>query len=277
MCLNRKYGLCLAITAILFVFPGKLLSQWYGEAEYRYGLQKRALSVLEIEQTNVTGAVANPYALGGYTFSTGYTFRTDSLNMAFSLGMSYLKSRSGTILYNETPNYLTFSTLKHETITLDLGLLLEFKIKKNVNSSTGISLLLPVYMKGMELQQTETQSALIEKTREVTYRRGPGIRIQQHFSLWTNGRTTFFTGFSAGWISALRKSRNLLTADPSVPASLREMHYLTDRQISEKGKINDPSLSGFDSRLPMETETYNEPLSYLALKMGISFYLHKKR
>lgn len=274
---TRKYAFCLAVVAMLAGFPGKLFSQWYGEAEYRFGLNKRSLSTLEIGQTEVMGAIANPYTLGGYSFSTGYAFRPDSLNLAFSTGISYLKSNSGTMLYNQRPYDPAYSALKHEIITVDLGLSLEFKIKKNVNSSTGFSLLLPVYMKGVELQQTKTTSDLIEERREVHYRRGPGIRVHQDFTIWTNGQATFFAGISAGWISALRKSRTLMNGNLSVPASKREMQYLTDRQISEKGKINDPSLSGFDPDLPMETTTYNEPLSFVALKMGVSYYLHKRR
>lgn len=273
---TRKYGLGLAIAAMLVCLPGKVFSQWYGEAEYRFGLNKRSLSALEIGQTNVMGAIPNPYTLGGYSFSSGYTFRPDSLNMAFSTGISYLKSHSGTILYNSAPYYPSYSALKHEIITIDLGLSLEFKIKKTINSSTGFSLLLPVYMKGVELQQTRTTSVLLEESREVAYRRGPGIRVHQDFTIWTNGQATFFAGVSAGWISAFRKSRKLMAGDISLPVSQREMQYLTDRQISQKGEINDPSLSGFNPNLPTETITYNEPLSFVALKMGLSFYLHKK-
>ena len=267
---NRKYCLYLAITASLILFPEKLFSQWYGSAEYRLGINKRSISALEIAQMNVAGAVATPYTLGGYTFSAGYTFRPDSLNMAFSAGLSHLRSRSNNILFTQLPYFATTSAIEHSTITADLGLSLEFKIK-NINSSTGFSLLLPISMYGLELQQTLTPSVMIEERREISYRKGPGIRFHQDFSLWSRGRTTFFAGVSAGWISAMRKSRNLLDANPTVTVSQRELKYLTDRQISEKGKINDPSLSGFNPDLPMETTTYSEPLSYVALKMGVSF------
>lgn len=271
-----KYCLCLALTATVGFFPNKLFSQWYGAAEYRFGVNRSALSPLEIVQTNVAEAIAIPYTLGGYTISTGYTFRPDSLNVAFSAGMSNLKSRSGTILSTQYPNYPTFSAINHNTITADFGVSLEFRIK-NVNSSTGFTLLLPVYMNGVELQQTITTSVLLEERREIAYRWGPGIRIHQNFSVWTNGRSTFFVGVSAGWISAQRKSRKLISKDPAILVSQREMMYLKNKQISEKGNINDPSLSGFNPDLPMETTTYNEPLSYVALKMGISFYLNKIR
>lgn len=273
---NRKYFLCAAIIALLTLFPEKLFSQWYGAAEYRLGVNQRSLSALEIAQTDVMGATANPYTLSGFTFSTGYTFRPDSINVALSAGMSYLKSRSGTILYNHAPFYPSFTTMNHEIFTMDLGLSLEFKINKNINSSTGFSLLLPISVNGLEMQQTLTPSVMFEERREISYRKGPGIRFHQDFSLWNKGRTTFFAGISAGWISAMRKGRNLLDGNPTMPVSQRELQYLTDRQISEKGNINDPSLSGFNPDLPMETTTYNEPLSYVALKMGVSFCIHKK-
>lgn len=271
---NRKYFLCAAITALLTLFPEKLFSQWYGAAEYRLGINKRSISALEIEQTNVAGSVANPYTLGGYTFSAGYAFRPDSLNVAFSAGLSHLRSRSNNILFTQLPYFTTTSAIEHSTITADLGLSLEFKIK-NINSSTGFSLLLPISMNGLELQQTLTPSVMIEERRAISYRKGPGIRFHQDFSLWNRGRTTFFAGVSAGWISAMRKSRNLLGENLTIPVSQRELKYLTDRQISEKGNINDPSLSGFNPDLPMETTTYNEPISYVALKMGVSFCIHK--
>jgi len=274
MLLIRKYCLCLAITAMLFIFPDKLLCQWYGESAYRFGVNSRTSSSLEIAQTDVTGAMVKPYTLGGYAFSTGYTFRPDSLNVAYSTGVSYLKSHSGNFLFTSWPYYPAYMSIKHDLISADLGLSFEFKIKK-INSSSGIVLMLPVYMKGMEIQPATTWN-LNEIRRGIYYRWGPGIRIHQDFSLWTNRRTTFFAGVSAGWISAWRKSRNLLNGDPSVPASKRVIQYLTDRQISEKGKINDPSLSGFDPKLPIETATYNEPLSFVALKMGLTFYLQKK-
>lgn len=260
---------------MLLIFPGKLLCQWYGESAYRFGVNSRTLSALEMSQTDLMGAIVKPYTLGGYAFSTGYTFRPDSLNVALSTGVSYMKSHSGNFLFTSLPYYPAYMSIKHDLISADLGLSFEFKIKKII-SATGIVLMLPVYMKGMEIQPATIWN-LNEIRREISYGWGPGIRVHQDFSLWTNGRTTFSAGISAGWISAWRKSRSLLTGNPSVQASQREMKYLTDRQISEKGKINDPSLSGFDPNAPMETTTYNEPLSYVALKMGLSFYLHIKQ
>jgi len=275
MIVTRKYALVTAINALLFIFPDKLFSQWYAGAEYRFGTDKRSLSDLEMAQTDVSGAKSVPYTLGGYTFSSGYTYRPDSINVAFSAGISYLKSNSGNILYSYRPIYPTYATLKHDALTFDLGMSFEFKIKA-VHGSSGFDLLMPVYMRGFELQHTETQFVLIEKRREISYNKAPGIRFHQEFSVWSRGNMLFYTGVSAGWISALRKSRTLILGDMSTPVSQREMQYLTDRQVNEKGKINDPSLSGFDTGLPMETKTYNEPISYVALKMGLVYYLRRK-
>jgi hypothetical protein len=272
---DGKYILWTAVLAILFVFPDKLFSQWYAEAEYRFGVNKRTLSALEISQTNVQGAIAKPYSFGGYTVSAGYTFRPDSLNIALSTGISYLNSNSGNIMGTLWPYYPAYSTLKHVAVTADIGASIEY-ILKSMHGSTGFTLLLPTYMKGVELQHKTQQWNLNETRREITYGKGPGIRFHQVFSIWSKGNKAFFAGISAGWISALRKSRTLISGDMSLPVSQRELKYLTGSQISEKGKINDPSLSGFNADLPMETQTYNEALSFVAIKMGLVYYLNKQ-
>jgi hypothetical protein len=247
--------------------PDTLFSQWYGEVAYRYGVNQQAPSSLELAQPILENALTKPYTLGGYTLSAGYKFRPDSMITAWQSGISYWSSRSGTMLYTSKSDNAAHTWLKHEIITFDVGVAFEFSILK-MAASTGLTLLLPLYTKGAEFRNTEANTAQVS---DIRYRTGPGISIHQDVELWSEAGASLIAGMSAGWIQARRKSRVLTSPDASLPLYKKELRYLTEKEIQKKGSINDPSLSGFDGSMPAETQTYNEPLSFIAFKLGLLF------
>jgi hypothetical protein len=270
---SGKTGLHWVLIFYLLAHPVRVFSQIYADAEYRFGAVKQNASDVELAQTGITSLRSIPYTLGGFTFSGGYAWRPDSLNVSFKTGLSFWNSRSGLIYSN---NHIQSENtaqcyLKHRMLTMDLGMAFEFKLKKCYTSS-GLTLLFPLFAEGMEIENSETQGINIEKQRMVTYRNGPGIRLNQDFTLWFKNKTRLFAGIGAGWIWAQRKSR-ILQGAGQIPVSEQKLHYLTVREISDQGIINDPALSGFNPELPIETQTYQESLSFLSLRWGLVFRL----
>ena len=272
----RKPLRWLALVALFCAYPVRVFSQIYTDAEFRFGIKKHTVSDIELGQTGISSVRAIPYTLGGYTFSAGYIFKPDSINIAFKAGFSYWNSRSGLIYTNSGMNAVSASNayLQHKMFTVDLGLNFEFKMNKGVASS-GIQVLLPVYMNGVEIENEQFVNEEIR--RNVEYRNGPGVRISQDFTLWNKGKTTLFAGIGAGWVWAQRKNRTLLNEAAVISPSQRNLQYLTDRQINEKGRINDPALSGFDPNRPMQTQTYHDPLSFVSIKWGILWHFNHKK
>lgn len=247
--------------------PESLFSQWYGDVAYRYGLNQQVASPQEMAQPVLENALSKPYTLGGYALSAGYRFRPDSMITSLKSGISYWNSRSGTMLYTPKSINAAHTWLKHEIITFDVGVAFEFSIRK-MAASTGLTLLLPLNTKGAEFRNTEANTSQVS---DIRYRTGPGISIHQDVELWSEAGASLFAGMSAGWIQARRKSRVLTSPDASLPMYKQELRYLTEKEIQKKGSINDPSLSGFDGSMPAETQTYNEPLSFIAFKLGLLF------
>lgn len=277
MKLPGKLFIGAALLSFCVSFPGDLWAQWYGDGEYRFGVSDRTPSPTELSQTGIPDALAKSYSLSGYTLSAGYKWRPDSVNVSLKTGFSYMNSRSGTLMYSSSPSGIqSYSRLHHEVISLDLGLVFEFQIKEMV-TQTGLLVLIPVFMEGTELQNTGNNGVVVQQKRNVLYRKGPGIRISQDFELWNRGRTTLIAGLGAGWMFARRRSRILTSGEMSTPVSQQNMQYLTDAEIQNKGRINDPSLSGFDVNQPMETQTYREPLSFLSFKLGVQFSLKSNK
>ena len=264
---SGRIGIVTAWLFLCFFNPDTLFSQWVADVAYRYGVNTHTVSPQELSPLLLQNSYAKPYTLGGYKVTAGYKFRPDSMKTAFQTGLSYWKSRSGTMMYTTDSVNTAYTWMKHEMITLDLGVSVEYSIR-SMAASTGLTVLFPFYTRGSENKVT---AANIEQVSQIQYSNYPGISIQQEIALWTKGSTSLFAGLSAGWMQVKRKSRVLIASDGSIPLSKKELHYLTENQIQKKGLINDPSLSGFDSSKPTETQTYNEPLTFVSLKLGLLF------
>lgn len=255
---------------------------WFGKvgAKVNYGIQQQTGGVdANLDGANQTETLLK-YRLGsGLEYSFQCFKHRDSSKFQPAFELTYYDGGKTLYSRSRTSSSFSYTSLELKYVSASVGFLLDYQIGKAA-FKTGLLVNVPFYSVNHEVTSIQTaQYSSLERWR-INYKIALGATIAQEFRLALSHNISLHSGVQLGFLQLNRKSKKIQKYSHSQGRTMaeaypvlgsRELKYLSERQIQEKGNINNPesNSANYNPNQPTETFSIQEYASSLGFGIGI--------